>query len=297
MDTSIYVANRKIQMVCGDMKKGRLHITYFHTAELPEEAIINGIIMNEDDFYSALRKITERYPGASEMKKVRITIGSSPAMAKAKKVPKMSKHRIFEWMQGEFPDNEAEDEEYLYDYAILDTAKDGDTALLCAIKKSVLQNYIQIFDDAGISISCIDIGLSSQIKLIEHMRATEGRTFLMMTMDGNNLDTVLYDKGIFKVLNRTRLINERGSEGMTQEVARVISTMIQFNVAENSENNVEFIYMCGFRQDEEAIKEYISGMYSLRLRDLRNDAEMIESGDQTFVLDDYLYAVGNLIRE
>jgi len=297
MDTSIYISNTKIQFVCGEEKKSGISVSAFKTVELPEETIINGVIVNEGRFDEAFQKITEVHPAPGGMNKVRLTIGSGQALVKAKKIPKMSEDKVLQWMKGEFAEGESEDEEYLYDYEIMDIRKDGDIALLCAIKKSMLDSYVRIFRDAGISLSCIDIGLNSQAKLIHKMPATEGKTFLVLTIDGNMMDTVLYINGLFAVSNRSRILSERGSSDLGEEVARTVSAMIQFNHAQKNEQSIDSIYMCGFRPDEDTVKEYVYGTYSLVLRNFKDDADIIEVYDQDFYPDDYIYAVGNLIRE
>jgi len=297
MDTSLYISNTKMQFVCGEEKKGGISVSAFKTVELLEETVINGLIVNEGRFDEAFQKIIEAHPARGGMKKVRLTIGSGQALVKARKIPKMSESKILQWMKGEFSEAESEDEEYLYDYEIMDIKKDGDIALLCAIKKSMLDNYVNIFEDADISLSCIDIGLNSQAKLIHKMPATEGKTFLVLTIDGNMMDTVLYINGLYAVSNRNRILTERGSSDLGEEVSRIVSGMIQFNHSQKNEQSIESIYMCGFRPDEDAVKEYVSGAYSLVLRNLKEDADIIEVYDQDFYPDKYLYAVGNLIRE
>ena len=44
MDTVIYIGNEKMQMVCGAKKGGSLIIDTFAQIDLPEGAVLNGVI-------------------------------------------------------------------------------------------------------------------------------------------------------------------------------------------------------------------------------------------------------------
>lgn len=296
METSLYIANQKIQFVCGNTRKDAIEIKAFGSVDLPEGTIINGVITNEKEFIEAIEKIKVVHPD-SMAKPVRISIGTSQALTKARSVPKLPEYKLLEWMKGEFTDNDLTEEEYLYDYAILQSNKEEDRALLCALKKSMLDNYVEIFSTTDVGISCIDIGLSSQMKLMHELEATEGKTFIVLTVDGNVLDAYLYVDGVFSMSNRMRLLSEHGSHEMAEEIGRAASTLIQFNIAERNEKQIEFMYMCGFSYEEKFIKDYVAVTYDLPLREIKEDASMVEAMDSEFVLDDYLYAVGNLIKE
>jgi hypothetical protein len=52
-------------------------------------------------------------------------------------------------------------EDYLTDYSILDKGEEGDLALIAAVPRELIGQYIRIFDELNITISCIDSGMSS----------------------------------------------------------------------------------------------------------------------------------------
>lgn len=294
METSLYIGSNKIQMVCGTVKNNKLVLEAFETAILSDDAIVNGIITNAGAFVDGMEKLITAYPG-SNMEKVRISIGLSPAFAKVRQVPKFKEAQMLEWMRGEFEELDDPENPLVYDYAILASSKtEGDKALLCAISESTIEEYIKIFDELDISISCIDIGRSSQIKFIHKMPSTENKNILVLCLDGNNLEAALYVDGVFNTSNRTRLLSARGSQELGTEVDDVISKFIQFNKGENNEP-IDFLYFGGFGQEQELVKERTAEDYPIELRNISIDGmELIEGKSGGFDLGEYLYAVGNL---
>lgn len=298
MEISINIENDRIQMIKGHIKGENIHIEAFYTVPLERGIIVNGIITNNEGFKDALDKLLVQAED-SKLKDVRIVLGGSPVSIKTKRIPKLSKKEMQTWIQGEFSESNQEEEELIYDYSLLEFNKEiGDNALLCAIKKSTLESYINFFNDAEITIDCIDIGLSCQIKIIDLIDETIGKTFIVLYLDGNNLNSALYINGIFRGYNRTRLLGESNTEVLNDEVQEAISKMIQFNYTEKNEAAVESIYISGFNGEPklvEALQEN-SGAYAVKhIADVANDIVTIDN--LRFSLDEYLYATSNLIRE
>lgn len=297
MDTSIYIGSNKIQMACGSVKSGIITLDAFETAELDTEAIINGKVIDQGAFERGMSRLITASPGAN-LEKVRITIGSSPAFERVRKVPRLKEAKMMQWLQGEFAELNDPEDPLVYDYMLLSSeGADGDTAFLCAMSRTAIEDIISLFDDLDITISCIDVALSSQIKFVHNMKLTENRNFLVLYLDGQNLDASLYVNGIFTVSNRTRLLSQRGTEELMQEVDGVISKLIQFNRGENN-GSIEFVYLAGFSEEQALVNERNRSGYPAELRNISVDgAEMTVTKDGGFVLGDYLCAVGNLFKE
>ncbi|MEG0292335.1 MAG: pilus assembly protein PilM [Anaerovoracaceae bacterium] len=298
MEISINIENDRIQMVEGKIKGENITVEAFYTVALERGVIINGIITNVDGFKSAVNELVSK-AAYSKLKDVRIVLGGSPVLIKTKRIPKLTKSEMQEWIKGEFDESNQEDDELVYDYSLLEFNKEkGDNALLCAIKKSILESYINIFNEAGITISCIDIGLSCQIKMIDLIDETIGKTFVVLYLDGNNLNSALYTQGVFRGYNKTRLLSESGTDPLYDEIQQAISKMVQYNFAEKNEDPVESIYISGFNNESYVVKRLIeeSGSYSVKFF-AEKAKEIVKIQSDEFDLDEYLYATSNLIRE
>lgn len=297
MDTSLYIGSNKIEMACGTVKDDRVILKAFSTVELPDQTVINGIITNHRAFKEGMAKIMTDYPNAV-MENVRITIASSPAFVKARKVPRLKELQMMEWMEGEFEELNDPENPLVFDYAVLEENKEeGDTAILCAIERSVIEELIILFDEMDISISCINTGIVSQVKFVQHMESARDRTFLLMHMDGQNLDATLYVKGMFTLLNRTRLIGARGSEALGREMEEIVSKLIQFNQGEKNDP-IEFIYVSGFREEQKLLTDRNFRSSSVEIRNIAEDGiGMVETNYDSFSLGEYLYVTGNLFKE
>ncbi|MEG0156699.1 MAG: hypothetical protein RR661_03490, partial [Anaerovoracaceae bacterium] len=227
-------------------------------------------------------------------------IGGSSAMFKVREIPNMGEDKVLEWMKGEFAsEDQLEEEELIYDYATIAPGPEGgQTALLCAIKKSILEQYIRLLGDLEITISCIDVGIASQVKLLNRMKEAEGKTFIMLYLIGNNLDASLYVDGVLKIFVRSRLLYDRGSSGFEEELAQNISKMIQFNKSEGRDGAIDSIYLAGFSQEKDWIQAQQEGGFAIPLKELSEAAAgEVTCNDGEFSINDYMCAVGNLIRE
>lgn len=85
-------------------------------------------------------------------------------------VPKIKDKEIHAIVKEEIDSLENGEHDLIYDYTILKDKlvdKPGIEILCCAMKKQMIEDYLNIFDDVGIEITAIDISLNAIDKLIE----------------------------------------------------------------------------------------------------------------------------------
>ncbi|MDO4545642.1 MAG: hypothetical protein Q4C25_05745 [Bacillota bacterium] len=297
MDISIYIANESIQYVKGRERNGIIRVEEAEKFPLTEGAVMNGLITDEDLLIKSLADFMLQVPVEDE-KSVRLAIGSSHVFTKTMVVPHLPERKMLKWIEGEFIDVlEDEEEEMLYDYAILDSQKEEQYAILCAVRKSLIGAYADIFKNTfDVKLKSIDMGLNCQIKLMEEVNP-EDDTFITLLLDGSTLAANLYVTGLFKISNRIRLLSERGSEGLSDEISRVVSNLIQFNETEKNGEAVSKIYLFGSTPDESFLLTDIRETFGMDPITLKVNTGIVETDLGDFVLDDYTYAVGNLIRK
>lgn len=294
MDTAIYIGNEKMQMVCGSRKGDTLKIDTFAQVDLPEGAVLNGVITSEELFVLAFRQLMTEHPDMMD-RTVRLLIGGDQILTKTVIAPRISEKQMLEWIKGEFPELEAR-EEMLYDYRVIRSDEKGDLALICAAEKEMIGSYIEIFEELGIELESIGAGLDSQIKLLDFLPETEGESFFFLTLDGSSLYASIYVDGIFRISNWTRLFSERGTPPISGEIERMVSNLMQFSHTEGYAEAIEKIYVCGCKREEIFIFKNISQRFSLPTDLLRDREGVIQTEDgERMRIDEYVYAIGTLI--
>ena len=297
MDTSLYVSNKKIQLIHGQMKGSTVQIEDFAEVPMPSQAFLNGTVTDETAFKLAIEQVVTKST-QPDIKDVRISIGSCKAMVKTKEIPAMKPQMVWKWLEDEVTEDLGDDEEstdYLKDYSLIEQSDEGVKALIAAVPREMIGQYVRLFDEMNITVSCIDLGMSSMIKLVDSMPKTEHKTFIMITADGGLLTGALFIDGIYRMYARARLLSEPDSEDESMEIDQMESRIIQFNFTEKNPDKVEFVYPVGFSRKQ---KEFLSRNSSVLVKDIGEDAAgVVEYADPDFKLDAYACATGNLIRE
>ena len=153
MDTSIYIGTQALQAVCGAAGKKGIVITDYASIPLPEGALINGVITDEQAVAGAVQALVRQHP-TLPMKAVQLTLDSSLIYFKQALLPNLPKHKMQALVAGEFADVEGANE-LLCDYAVLERngEQGGVNALLSAVKRDLVGSYLELFSSLGITLS------------------------------------------------------------------------------------------------------------------------------------------------
>lgn len=295
MASALYIANESITAIVGKMAGKRLQIRQTAKAALPAGAVLGGIIMDEKALSETLQQLSGQIKGG--LGDVRVVIGGSQIYCKRSVVPKMPKRKLLEWEVSEFTDVDTENDELIYDCLILSDlgVNQGNSALLCAARRSLIASYAELFQSIKIKLGCIEPAVSAMQKLIGQLEATREATSIVLNMDGNSLEATLFVKGEFRISNRMRLIAARGTAESTAEISRMVSSIIQFNLSERSGEAVHQVLVLGSRPEEQAMLNSIQTAYDLPTSVLTDGGNAIAAPNDGFVLADYAFAAGTLI--
>lgn len=297
MDTSIYIKNDRIEVIRGEVKKSKIRIEYFATEKLERGSILNGIILNKDEFVRALEAIKTKCK-EGDLRQVRILFGGDSGLLKTRRIPRLRSNDMRKWLQSEFEDSKDIGEDLVCDYSILAYNKnEGDFALLSALPKKEIKEYVDVFDEVDISISSMDIWVSSQIKAIDLIDETIGKNFITLMLDGDNVHSSLYIDGIFNLNNSVRLLADIGTDERVEEIIQLISRVIQFNYAEKNDKEVSGIYFSGFQNDKYTIDKVRESEYSFPILSIAETVKENIEAPKDLDLEEYLYAVFNLVKE
>ena len=297
MITSVYISSDKIQVLTGDSSKGKVDVKSCMYVSLPEKAIVNGVIANEVGVKDAVEKLWDKYN--LPKKNISLVVDSSTILNKKATVPVLPKASIQNLVQEEFKDVEG-NANFLYYYKVNEDGHNGDPLVLCnAINKEFINSYMRIFKGLNIQLKEINTAVAAELDLVKAHPALAKKTEIIVVADGHNLTSVLYMDGKYNFCSRGRINDERGTEGSYMEMARTLSSLIQFARSENSTKPVETIYLCGLVQGEENLCDRLQQALGCKVATIPSCDGITCMKDKekaTVLMSDYIYPLGNMIN-
>lgn len=297
-DCVIYISSHNVQVIQGSCDKDdMIKIDDFEEYPLEEGAMINGVITDDQSIKDVFLKIRDR-----GTKEARLVIDSGQILSKNVTVPILSKKELLQITKDELAGIEGNYEDLIYDYCVLQDSfeeQEGGEILCCAVERKLLSSYMDIFQSAGIKIKSIGISLSALHKLTQELVDLDNKTYIVVNIDGSNVSSFLFENNHYTFSNRSRIFSERGTAAFITEMNSNISQMIQFNKSKHSAYNIEVAYFCGLADDEELLV-FPTVKDSLQINaETFPDSKMvyITNKQRQFLLHDYIFAVGCMIRK
>ena len=297
MATSLYISNQRLMAVTGSANQRRIQVKAYQEAALPAGSVINGVITNEGAFCQGVQELAKQM--GKGFTNVRIVLNASRIYTKRVVLPRLAKAKLMELVAGEFADLDTEaDDGLIYDCMPLGAPSSmgqGRATLACAARASLVASYVELFNSLDVKLSGIDGAQSALIKLADTLPATKGETFITLGLDGNTLDASLFINGVFRHNNRNRLIADRGTPECIAEISKMVSSLIQFNASERSGAEIGNVYAIGLLPGESPLLNSIAAAYDVNATVLTDSSGLVSAPGEGFALDQYAYAVGNLI--
>lgn len=305
MSVSVYLSNHNIQIAIGDAAKKKVVVQNLYNLSVSEGCLLNGVIISDNTLAKDIQNIWEQYN--LPRKGIRLVIDSTQFFTRVVKVPKLNEKKTKELVQKEFSEIENQ-EKYMFDYRLIrEERKAGLVEVIAAaVEKEFVKSYLEFFKEIGIEVSDINISLNSQLKVYEMEPEMQDKTFVAVFLDGSNLISTLIENGRFKYFNRTRIFSEHGTEDFGVEIARTISSIMQFHAAGKSGFELSDLYIGGFeKEDYAACIQVIEGL-ELNIQVYENPnvyqmpaKEKIVTEKSYYssqpVAGDYIFSIGGLI--
>ena len=243
--TSLYLCNRTVYAAVGSPARGGAALSAVCQAELPEGCLINGIITNEAALTAALKEFFSA--NALPAKRVALVLGGSQFQHKVLTLPDLPDKKLRSIVTKEL--GMGAGNQTLDDWMLLrrDMKAHSQTVLATRVERSVIEGLLSAAKGAGLTLCCIDTGLSCLIKLVRAIPALAGRTFILLAFDGENLAALLFVQGQYSYSTRSRLFNTRGTPEAAAEIAQKLSGILQFHLTNKSDHRITDVYFakCG----------------------------------------------------
>jgi len=219
----------------------RVIVKGYDTIALPEECVINGVILDGTPIIEGLRSLRRSKPRL--FKDVSLVLSGSFVYAKRINVPsKINKWMLFQAIRDEFSDISTDSENLICCHFPLSTNKDGSKQILaCAVERSHTDTYLAIMKAAGVELNKIHLAEHAILHYFDDEPEFKAQPFVLNLVDDDILTSMIFQNGISVFQSRTRLYGE-DRETMVRGTLDGLSGIIQFNKSQNFE---EF-YHCLF---------------------------------------------------
>lgn len=290
--TSVYISNAKIQVVIGSRSGKKLTVKKTVSADVAEGSILGGVITDETALKNQLIDMWRTYKLPKSG--LKLVVESSSINIKTANVPNVSNNAYMAKLLAEtLPDPNGE--EVVYDYKTLGPAPDGMISVLgCMTERSFVQSYIDLFNSAKLKLESIDLAVCGQIRMSQFCKTLSDRTYVLVVIDKNTVSEFLFTNGKYRFSNRTRIIYNRNTPEMGDEIAKMISSLVQFNKSERSGAEITDVYFCGF-SNEEINTAALMLDSTMNFEMLPDMPEIVYPKGRQSWLSDYVIAAANLI--
>lgn len=294
--TAMFLSSEKLQIIRGVVSGGKVLIQGALELDVDPGAVINGMITDP----MVVRSLLDRLQGW-DMRKLRLVVDSGLVLVKSAAVPKLNQKQLMAFTERELSDFSSSYEDLVYDYSVLDGGQGsgGGRILCCAAERKLIGGYQELFQGTSARLLSVDFSVNAACKLTGIMPELAGKTYILSVLDGSNMVSMLFERNQYIFSSRFRLFSERGTPGFFTELAEKVSSLIQFNKSQKSENQIETAYFCGLRENEIPVCGDISRQFMIETGVFPNSAAVQANlpDNAEFRLANLLFAVGCLIRK
>jgi hypothetical protein len=204
----------------------------YNTIPLPEECVINGVILDGTPIIEGLRSLKGQLPHL--FKDVSLVIGGSFVYTKRISVPsKLNKWMFYQVIRDEFAEISSDAENLICNHFPLGVNEDGSRQILaCAVERSHADTYLAIMKAADIQLSRVHLAEHSILHYIDSKPELKLHPFVLSLVDDDILTSMIFQKGICVFQSRTRLYGEDRAT-LVQNTLDGLSGIIQFNKSQN----------------------------------------------------------------
>lgn len=168
------------------------------------------------------------------------------------------------------------------------------------VSRQYVQNYIELFQNLGITIESIEGARVAMLRLLEIAPLGNGMNSIIQMVDDITMLDVLVSDGRVEYCSRKRLFADRTTPSFAVEVARSLENILQFAQAHHlSESGINQVYISGLESEELSVYmdsvERINAAISvdpLRIENFVNITSRPNNGES---FADFSIAIGGLL--
>lgn len=226
MNSSIYLSNKEIQIVRYDPKGAGIgNVQDALCIPLPARTMLSGAITDAGQLTSIIAKNLHDYP--EYFKNAELIIDTNALLVKKAAVPKLKPREYQRIAQEEFASSEDSHDDLVTDYSIVPGA--GEQHMLAvAIDQPVLEAYLDVFEQAGVTLSAVRVGISLLVKLVKNTPAFAKGSVALTILDDVSLLALVFKDGNYMFSTRSRIMAETPAE-TAQSLLQNLTSLVQFD--------------------------------------------------------------------
>lgn len=287
---SVFISNENIQAVVGSRSGGRVKISQICTGSVGEGSVIGGVITDENQLRDRLASFwaENRLPKTG----IHLVLESSSVSTKLLTLPNVRPNFLIGLVKESFTEFEAE--EAVYDYAVIGADSSGGVNVLaCMTESSFVKSYINLFQSAGLKLESADLAVCGQIRMAQTCRELKNSSYILSVLDKNMVSQFLFIEGEYRFSKRQRMIYDRETPELCEEMSGMISTLVQFKKSENISAEITDVYLCGF-SDTEIRSVALMADGNMRIGGMAELSQVICADKYKGMLSDCVLALGGL---
>jgi len=232
MKASIHISKNAIKVLAYSKSGSSVSVKSYFTHPLPDECVINGVIIDPSPVIDGLNALRGKYPQA--FGDVSLVLEGSFVYTKRITVPGRLAPRMYsKIVRDEFLEISSDPENLICThFPLADNADGSKQVMACAVENTHAQTYISIFQTAGIRLSSIHLGVQSLLRFISTRPEITGVPFVLNLIDDVIMLSMIYHDGVNMFQMRSRLYGEE-RQALIRSVADNLAGIIQFNKSQN----------------------------------------------------------------
>ena len=220
----------------------RVHVNAYYTHPLPEECILNGVILDNTPVIDGLNALKSAHP--QSFRNVSLILDGSFVYTKKITLPGKLDRRMYDKViRGEFSEVASDIENLICDHFALASNADGSKEILaCGVENSHVTEYLSIFETADIKLTAIDLGILALLNHISSEPKLQRTPFVLNVVDDVIMLSMIFQNGVSVFQSRTRLFGDDHTS-LLQSTLTNLSGIIQFNRSQNFDDITHCFYL------------------------------------------------------
>ena len=249
MSIVVFLSNINLQVAVGNPSATGVKVTKLFSAPLPEGAVLNGVVMDQDLLTQAIKTAWE----LNKLPKQEITliINSPQLRATRLDAPIASEHKTTDYIRREISQTDYGrfQKPVTGWYIVKKNSKAKTTSLIAETAETEFVNkYVEIFDKVGLKLKSIHNGVQLATEFFS--RQVAGKTVIYMILDGNSLVTIFFAEGKYYYDSTLRVFAQPGTPEFAREIYNSISSIRQFISAQHLNQTVKDVIFAGVTQQQ-----------------------------------------------
>ncbi len=247
MSIVVFLSNTNLQVAVGNATATGVKITKLFSAPLPEGAVLNGVVMDQD-------LVTQTVKTAWDLNKlpkseITLIINSPQLRASRVDVPITSDKKTTEFIARETSDSDyGRFQKPVTGWYVVSKNSKAKTrhVIYETAETDFVEKYVEIFDKVGLKLKSLHNGV--QLATEFFTRQVAGKNVIYMILDGNSLVTIFFAEGKYYYDSTSRVFAQPGTPEFAREIYASVSSIRQFISAQHLNITVNDVIFAGMSQ-------------------------------------------------